>query len=167
MRECLFYSHDEINNKYQLYVYEKGCWVDIDWLVDAYQVINPYRNIAIKMTSTEVEKYIEKYQKRSIKRNIQEDKINLIYMGYHDKEDVEDQFFLVLGSTLWRINEETKLYQIYDVKNDSWCNMVWLEDKLEHEVECSKHNGQRLSYEEAIKTKNYLRDNYLKRINTN
>ena len=79
-------------------------------------------------------------------------------------QNSKDQFFLVLGGSLWRINDETKTYETYSQSSDSWESMRWLKDKLDHEVECAKHHGQHLSYEEALKTKENLRARYLERI---
>ena len=63
----------------------------------------------------------------------------------------EYKFYLILGGTLWRINEEKQIYQTFDDIKNSWDNMTWLGDNLEHEVECAKHLGEQLTYEEALK----------------
>lgn len=78
-------------------------------------------------------------------------------------KNTQDQFFLVLGGTLWRINDETKTYETYSEMSDSWESMWWLKDKLEHEVECAKHLGKRLSPEEVLKIKENLKARYLER----
>ena len=63
----------------------------------------------------------------------------------------EYKFYLIFGGTLWRINDEKKIYQTYDAIKDSWHNMTWLGEKLEYHVECAKHLGEQLTYEEALK----------------
>ena len=62
----------------------------------------------------------------------------------------EYKFYLVLGGTLWRINDDKKIYQTFDAIRNSWDNMTWLGDKLEHEVKCAKYLGQELTYEEML-----------------
>lgn len=62
----------------------------------------------------------------------------------------EYKFYLIFGGTLWRINDEKQIYQTFDTIKNSWDNMTWLGDKLEHEVECAKHLGEELTYEEAL-----------------
>ena len=60
------------------------------------------------------------------------------------------EYYLILGGTLWRINEKEKTYETYVSGKDSWEDMSWLGDKLSHEVECAKHLGERYSEQDAL-----------------
>ena len=148
--EKLFYSHDEVNNKYQLYTFKNG-WTDVDWLSDAHKVIDPFRTIAMKMTSDNVKKLIKQYQKSVKDNNYKDDDDNLVYMHYNEGKEGKDKFYLIFGGTLWRINDENKIYETYDATRNGWSDMAWLGDKLEHEVRCAKHLGQELTHEEMLK----------------
>ena len=79
------------------------------------------------------------------------------------KNNEEDEYYLVLGGTLWRINEKEKVYQTFVESKNSFCDMTWLGDKLEHEVECAKHLGEKLTYEEMLQKCQQLKRNYDKR----
>lgn len=129
----------------------KNGWTDVDWLSDAHKVIDPFRTIAMKMTSDNVKKLIKQYQKSVKDNNYKDDDDNLVYMHYNEGKEGKDKFYLILGGTLWRINDENKIYETYDATRNGWSDMAWLGDKLEHEVRCAKHLGQELTHEEMLK----------------
>lgn len=163
LHEKLFYSHDEINNEYQLYSFKKG-WLDVNWL-HKHQLSSIFdRDLALKITSKDIEDLVKKYEKE-VKQNKYEDDIdNLAALKYYDDDDPNSEYYLVLGGTLWYINEKFKNYQTFDVVQNDWTDMDWLGDKLEHEVECARHLGQKLTCSEAVQKSHELERDYLKRV---
>lgn len=149
LREKIFYSHDEINDTYQLYTFKDG-WIDTDWIYNTHRVFAINQTIALRVTSSEIEKLIKKYQKDAPKNNYQVDFDILTRMHFYDDGDPHNEYYLVLGGTLWCINEKNKTYQTFDNANRKWTDMDWLGDKLEHEVECARHLGKKLDYGEML-----------------
>ena len=149
LREKIFYSHDEINNTYQLYTFKDG-WIDVDWIFNSHRVFAINQNIALRVTSSELEELIKKYQKDASENNYQVDFDILTRMHFYDDGDPHNEYYLVLGGTLWCINEKNKTYQTFDDVSRKWTDMDWLRDKLEHEVECARHLGKKLDYGEML-----------------
>ena len=163
LHEKLFYSHDEISNEYQLYSFKKG-WLDVNWL-QKHQLSSIFdRDLALKITSKDIEDLVKKYEKE-VKQNKYEDDIdNLAALKYYDEDDPNNEYYLVLGGTLWYINEKFKNYQTFHEAQNDWVDMDWLGDKLEHEVECARHLGQKLTCSEAVLKSHELEKKYLEKI---
>lgn len=151
LREKLFYSQDLINNTYQLYTYKKG-WINMDWISNPHRTFILNSKIALKVTSKDVDTLVKKYQKEAKKNNYKDDFDILTRMHYYDDGDPDNEYYLVLGGTLWCINEKNKTYQTFHDGKKEWTDMDWLGDKLAHEVECAKHLGKRLDYGEMLET---------------
>lgn len=159
--EKLFYSHDEINDIYKLYSFEKG-WINMHWIRNEHRELVLNKAKAQRITSKEVENLIDEYRFEVERHNFQEDIDNLADLMYYEGGSPHWEFYIAPDNTLWRMFEKKNEYQTFDPAKNYWSAHLE-KKKTKKEIERAKQ-GKKIDFIEAIEkckeqAKSYRRKN--------
>ena len=98
------YKHDEKEDKYMMYLYSQG-WISIDWKhknLSSKDFFEDLIWVALRITSTEAEDLIQKFENRPPKILKRANEVNLLQAGIIDENCDDIQYSVIFDATVYK-----------------------------------------------------------------